>query len=157
MSYEEISRKSRPCWCGKGTIVSVDEMDDWNRFRSWQIIECPACRADDAKRQVEATKKEARRDAARKKAKKLAKARYLVCWLRQFDGLSKKGAWSLLTNQGRNYPSLGTFYSQLKHYGSISDYLRWSFDQDFEGMMKRAGINDQEIEQLLREAENGSR
>lgn len=44
MSWEESRRFKKPCPCGKGTWVEVNESDDWLRERSYGEINCPVCR-----------------------------------------------------------------------------------------------------------------
>lgn len=44
MSWEEDFRYERPCFCGKGTIVSWSESDDWNRHRSEEYLTCEDCK-----------------------------------------------------------------------------------------------------------------
>jgi hypothetical protein len=149
MSYEEMDRVTRPCRCGKGTIVAIAEMDDWNRWRSYETVNCPVCLAEDRRTERDAGKKERQQEVALARAKRAAEKRYLRPWLDGFQGLSKKAVWLTLTNGGKNYPSLGTFYSHLKDYKSVEDYLKWRFDQEPLAMLKIARIRDAEIEKLL--------
>lgn len=43
MSWEVISETVEKCKCGKGVIVSIFEMDDWNNSRSTTSIDCKDC------------------------------------------------------------------------------------------------------------------
>jgi hypothetical protein len=152
MSWEEIRRDTRPCRCGKGLIDYVVEMDDWNRCESWEEVRCLACRRENEAAAREDERRAKLREAAAKKAVALAKERYLAKWLERFGGKSKKAVWLALTNQGEDYPSLGTFYTHLKHHDSTAEYLTWRFEQDVGGVLKAAGVRDREIEGLLQEA-----
>lgn len=43
MSWEEMSRESYPCPCGKGTWVVIHRSDDWNRTEEIATILCEVC------------------------------------------------------------------------------------------------------------------
>ena len=38
-------------------------------------------------------------------------------WRQHFSGKTRKAIWTQLTQDGRNYPSLSTFYSHIRHSG----------------------------------------
>ncbi len=45
MSWEEMSTKTVPCPCGKGTISQTEYGDDWNRYEYGPVeIHCPECK-----------------------------------------------------------------------------------------------------------------
>lgn len=45
MGWEEMSRKSIECPCGRGMISQASYMDDWNRWEDGPVeIECDFCR-----------------------------------------------------------------------------------------------------------------
>jgi hypothetical protein len=44
MSWEEDYRHERSCFCGKGTIVSWSESNDWNSHRSGEYLTCEGCK-----------------------------------------------------------------------------------------------------------------
>ena len=45
MSWEEMSAKTVPCPCGKGTILQTEYGDDWNRYEYAPVeIHCPECK-----------------------------------------------------------------------------------------------------------------
>lgn len=64
-----MSSRTTECYCGKGSITHVTEMDDWNRSRSSTLIHCPDClkkAADEAEeRRQEATRNKALYDEPR--------------------------------------------------------------------------------------------
>jgi hypothetical protein len=43
MSWEEMSRRSYPCPCGKGTYEEIFYSDDWNRSETRRRMLCPDC------------------------------------------------------------------------------------------------------------------
>ena len=149
MSWEEMGTDIEPCWCGKGTIKYITEMDDWNRVRTSREINCPECMEKERIRNAEESARENRRIELYHQAKQVAESRYLEQWLGMYEGLNKKEAWELFTG-GSGYPSLGTFYKHVKESGVIS-YMRWYFSNRFENSLKAMGINDSEIVDLLNE------
>ena len=44
MSWEDMGEYEMPCPCGKGKVIVKSEMDDWNRFRSYETILCDKCK-----------------------------------------------------------------------------------------------------------------
>ena len=44
MSWEDMGTREFPCDCGKSTCTTFIEMDNWNRSRSYTIINCLECR-----------------------------------------------------------------------------------------------------------------
>ena len=148
-----MTPETRPCRCGKGTIIVEFEMDDWKRCREWEVIKCPVCLAEQNKFEKEQAAIEAKQEAALRSAKRLGKERYLKSWLLSFEGLSKKAVWARLTENGKYYPALGTFYSHLKSYPTTKAYLMRCFTEDFVNTFKRSGIKDSEIIALLEQAD----
>lgn len=150
MSWEIMRSETGPCECGAGTITNVMEMDDWNRTRGSTEIHCPACE-EKRSRELEANRaREKRRDELLRRAKQLAKDRYLERWLALFAELSKKAAWERYTG-GSGYPALGTFYQHVKHSGSLSKYMEWCFPNDLQKSLRILDVEDKEIEGLLKE------
>lgn len=43
MSWEIDNIEEEPCKCGKGKVKIIYSSDDWNRFRSYAILECEEC------------------------------------------------------------------------------------------------------------------
>jgi hypothetical protein len=66
---------------------------------------------------------------ARDKAEKClgtdAEAAYGKRWLAHFDGKSKKAVWAELTENGKHYPSLQTFYVHVCNSGLDRVLLRY--------------------------------
>lgn len=151
MSWEEFSVETRPCGCGNGTVTYRREMDDWNRVRDSTTINCPKCRADFENQERLRQQQEAKREVLWNKALTIARERYLPRWLEMFAGKSKKETWLLYTG-GSGYPALGTFYKHVKPEG-VEAYLRGHFSHDFPSALKRMGVEDSDIESLLRERE----
>lgn len=150
MSWEIMRTETGSCECGTGTETYTFEMDDWNRTRSSTEIHCPTCRE---KRQQQSEAEQARenlRDELLRTAKQLATERYLDRWLALFAATTKKAAWERYTG-GSGYPALGTFYQHVKHSGSLSKYMEWCLPNDLERSLKILGVEDTEIEALLKE------
>jgi len=149
MSWEKMVPEEKSCWCGKGTITYITEMDDWNRIRTSREINCPVCRENERVRLEEQDAKKQKRVNLHRKAQKLAESRYLDKWLNMYEGLNKKEAWLVLTG-GDGYPALGTFYKYVKEEG-LNKYLYRHFCNHFEEVLKIMKVKDQEIETLLHE------
>lgn len=147
MSWEKMSVEPKPCPCGQGTITGRTEMDDWNRIRHFETINCKHCRAAARERQRKEQERGRKRQALRDKALHLAERRYLKKWMDQFSGKSKKAIWLLLTS-GTGNPALGTFYSHVRTEG-VKPYLRRHFASDFPQVLAGMGVDDAEIPALL--------
>jgi hypothetical protein len=93
MSWEQMRSDTRPCPCGKGTITYCMDMDDWNRFRHYQIIDCAKCQSEADEKQRLESERERRRESLLAKAVHIAERRYLVRWLAMYEGKDKKAAW----------------------------------------------------------------
>lgn len=147
MSLESMVPETRPCWCGKGTIVFHTEMDDWNRVRHHTEINCKYCKLQQQEKVDAKNKREVRRNKLHQKAKVMAKSRYLQTWVDRYSGMSKVDAWRLYTG-GVGYPSLGTFRKHVKEEG-IAKYFQRVFSDHFEEALDKMGIVDPEIKELL--------
>lgn len=152
MSWEEIGKVTKSCPCGKGTVTYREEMDDWNRVRVHKQIECAPCKevAEEKERQEEHRKE--MKASLFEKARHIAEERYITSWLTSFNNLNKREVWLKLTG-GNGYPSLGTFYKHVKEEG-LTKYLNRIFSQDFPEILKREGVDDKDIEALLKEGNN---
>jgi len=43
MSWEVMSDEIRSCNCGRGNIRHINKMDDWNRTKDTDYIDCKEC------------------------------------------------------------------------------------------------------------------
>lgn len=148
------------------------EMDDWNRTRSERTMNCAHCAKEyvlheyqaydsgipyTAARWVRASaynefqklNKEA--ESLKQRANDLAEERYLSKWLSIFDGKSKKTVWEILTESGKHYPALGTFYKHVRGE-SLGSYLKRQFRQDTAKALSLLGVTDAEIKQMWNDA-----
>jgi hypothetical protein len=153
MSWEAVRSETRKCWCGKGTITDVLEMDDWNRTRDYRKFDCPACEKKHSEEAAALKRREEKKENLYRKAQKIAEDRYLTDWLSRYEGLSKKEAWMRYTG-GSGYPSLGTFYKHVKHAGGIIEYMRWRFSSDFPAALRSMAVKDPDIQALLAQRES---
>lgn len=166
MGYEVDSIREYTCPCGKGLYRVTYRSNDWMQTdESWEML-CPSCRKNYILDPItrydsgisyrsftwitkEEFKKRKNKEKLKHKAITLAKRRHLKPWLQSFEGLSKKKVWEKLPKNPWGYPSLGTFYSHVKHHGSVEDYLGWRFEADIEDIIP-AHIKDDEIEDMLK-------
>jgi len=151
MSWEETVRETKPCWCGKGAITYVTEMDDWNRVRHYTRFNCSACRETAERESQEEKRRESEREHLLAQARRLAEERYSEAWLTKFKGLNKREVWQFLTG-GTEYPALGTFYKHVKEEG-LEKYLHRTFRDDFSKALTKMCIKDNEIKMLLERRE----
>jgi hypothetical protein len=128
MSWEEMYRRDYPCKCGKSTYTEVGEMDDWNRHREYQIINCLECAEKARIAEAERKQEEANRQAHLKKLvdeiNKHFEKRYMDDWLSFFaSARNKKEVWTLANKIGIENHSLSSFY-QYNKGSSIEKYVR---------------------------------
>jgi hypothetical protein len=45
--------------------------------------------------------------------------------------------------------SIGLSYKHVRDVGGVREYMKWCFDRDIEGILRRMPIEDEEIETLL--------
>ncbi len=143
-----MSRDELPCNCGKGKVVKIFRMDDWNRTETITDILCDDCRVAAGKRRNEEERRQKEKDTYKAKAIALAKKGYLPQWLLKFEGLTKKQVWETMPKSTYGYPSLSTFYTHVKHHGSVAQYLEWRFEADINDLFPTE-IEDKEIVGLL--------
>ena len=77
------------------------------------------------------------------------KARYGEKWRQHFTGKKKKAIWSELTQDGRTYPSLSTFYSHVRNSGlarALEEYLAY---REVETVIRVLGLNDAELSSMI--------
>lgn len=157
MSWDEIQRYDYPCKCGKGTITYVSEMDDWNRSRSHEIINCPECAAE---ARATATAKAKAEQEARDRLKELAseikrdfEERYIEQWITLFAAVrNKKQAWELAKEIGLENRSLNSFYDFNKG-SSIADYvLRLARPYNMDKIIEILEIDDDDFKNKVDEA-----
>ena len=173
MSWEEMSCRPYPCPCGTGEYNIVTEMDDWNTVRANWVMICPNCKTNYVlwsyevidsgmsdtrhfwvKKEIAQQYNELTDDAERKieTARSLMQQRYMAQWQQHFLGKNKKAIWSVLTNQGLEYPALGTFYNHVKADG-LDAYLERYFFTNIERVLHILGAKDKEVGLLLADAQ----
>lgn len=138
MSWEVHEPIKRPCPCGKGHYAVIERSDDWNRFDERWDMQCPACNAKYVLYALDYTRKGmaatyrgwvpcdvlrelataiAAVEEARKQLTSYAIAALGARWTAHFAGKAKKAVWRELTEDGKHYPSLGTFYKHVADSG----------------------------------------
>ena len=173
MSWELSGAREHKCPCGQGTYTVRTFTDDWNKSEEQWDMDCPKCKRryflysytgpniGPQMRSHRWVRKQTlsrvlRVEAQVEKAKdgvvNLAASRYESKWLAYFNGAkSKKGAWQKLTDGGRRYPSLATFYSQTAKM-DLQGYLLQQFN--FDGLsiiVEKVGSGDKELKKQLDE------
>lgn len=157
MSWEEMYRRDYPCKCGKGTYTEVGEMDDWNRTRDYQIINCPEC-AEKARIAAEEERKaKAEREARLKVLVEEIKAHfekhYMEDWLSFFaSARNKKEVWALANKIKVESHSLSSFYQHNKG-SSMEDYVRGlASPYNMLKIIEALNINDSLLKSKVEEA-----
>lgn len=167
MSWEEMRVRKYKCPCGSGTYTVRSFMDDWNRTEeSWEM-DCPICKKKyqlytyhyydsgmmcnaylwvpkDLYSEMEKIKE--RLEKSKEEVVNLARSRYMGMWLSYFsDAKTKKEVWRRLTNNGERYPSLSTFYSNIKN-NNIRKYIADYFCHDnLAFILEKLRIKDADI------------
>nr|WP_281720874.1 hypothetical protein [Nitrosomonas nitrosa] len=147
-------------------------MDDWNRTRREWKMNCDQCTEDYVLYHFQAYESGIPYEGARwvraeayaefkrlngeaktlcEDANRLAEQRYLPRWLSIFSRRSKKAVWEILTDSGKRYPSLGTFYKHVGHEG-LDAYLIRQFRQDTAQALSIIGVTDAEIQRAWDDA-----
>lgn len=159
MSWEEMYRKNSPCKCGKGTYTEVGEMDDWNRTRDYQIINCPEC-AEKARIAAEEERKakaerEARLKVLVEEINTHFEKHYIEEWLSFFaSARNKKEVWTLAKKAGVESYSLSAFYDHNKG-SSMKDYVRrLARPNNMPKIIEVLNINDSYLQDRVEEAKD---
>lgn len=144
MSWEQDSIYKYPCPCGEGEYSVTSSSDDWGRFRNEYCMLCLKCKE---KYTYSHKTVDYRPGRERERGWVLNsdllyeenKVKEIFCkaseqcrsiWETKFNTLpSKKSKWSLLTQQGKHHPALGTFYSHTRGYREeqITEYINRYF------------------------------
>jgi len=135
MSWEDGLPIKHPCPCGNGQYTVVERSDDWGRHEERWEMHCPSCLhryglySFDYNRkgmvstshrwlprqmlsELAVTASEV--EEARKALSAYAVAQFQEQWNEHFRGKAKKAIWRELTEDGRQYPSLPTFYLHVR-------------------------------------------
>lgn len=148
MSWEEGPSTKHSCPCGNGHYAVVPRSDDWGRYEErWEML-CPSCKETYGLYSLDYNRKgmvstshswvpqQLLRELATgalevEQAKEMLSAyaisQYEERWSRHFSGKTKKAIWRELTQDGNEYPSLPTFYLQIRD-SSLSQQLSRYFN-----------------------------
>ena len=96
----------------------------------------------------ELTKKQ---DDVRRKVADFLEKRYTNRWHEHFKGMSKRAIWNELTNEGRNYPSLATFYSHARHWGLEKVLNRYLVYREVETVGRVLKLGSSELDSITKE------
>ena len=166
-----MSRKQYKCPCGSGTYTVISLTDDWNRSEEQWEMDCSICKQiyqlysyyyyDSgmtceaylwvSKKLYEEMKNvEQEFEKAKKEIIDQANSRYMKIWLSYFnDAKTKKEVWRRLTDNGKKYPSLSTFYSQTKN-NDITKYIRnYFYFDNLTYIFEKLGIDDKDINKMI--------
>ena len=93
---------------------------------------------------------EARVENAKEGVVNLATSRYETKWLAYFkEAKSKKAAWQRLTDCGKRYPSLATFYSHTAKMDLQAYLLRQLNFDSLPIIVEKVGSGDKELKKKL--------
>jgi len=179
MSWELSGVQKHKCPCGRRTYTVRLLTDDWNRSDEQWNMNCSDCnrrytlyrysypdsgmilqsycwvkkKLFARMRMIQAELEKCRRNAVR-----LFQSRYKEKWLSRFSECkSKKTVWKLLTQNGRRYPSLPTFYSHTKNK-DLEGYLiqQLTFD-NLSFVLKMLSVKDNKLRERIKKATQMSR
>jgi hypothetical protein len=135
MSWEEGLPTKHPCPCGNGQYTVVQRSDDWGRHEELWKMHCQSCLQryglysfDYSRSGIVVTSHRwlprqllnelavtaAEVEEARKAASAYAVTQFQDQWNKHFRGKAKKAIWRELTEDGKRYPSLPTFYLHVR-------------------------------------------
>ena len=135
MSWEDGLPIQNPCPCGNGLYTVVQRSDDWGRYEERWEMHCPSCLQRYGLYSFEYNRKgiastghrwlprrmlselavaASEVEGARKDLSAYAIAQFQEQWKEHFRGKAKKAIWRELTEDGKQYPSLSTFYLQIR-------------------------------------------
>lgn len=184
MSWEESKPEPHPCPCGKGHYTVTHRSDDWGRFEDHWAMHCRHCNTNYVLYTYYGNRKGITetyhgwvpkpllcelaelRERIEKEERRLAtylKAQYGEKWRQHFSGKRKKAIWSELTQDGRTYPSLSTFYSHIRNSGLVRVLEEYLAYREAETVIRVLELNDvglssiieriQELEQATKQKE----
>lgn len=188
MSWEEMCRDKRACPCGAGYYAVIERSDDWGRSEElWEML-CSACKVDyglythkynhngftEAYHgwlpkarivELEAAGKELAR--TQEAVSLYARSEFSERWNKHFAGESKKSIWGELTENGKHYPSLNTFYQHIRDSSLqqvLDRYFEWPSLPTIVRVLQLCGCElqsrieeAQKIERLLEEQDGAVR
>lgn len=149
MSWEETKPEPRSCPCGRGYYAVTYRSDDWGRFEQRWAMHCPGCATNYALYTYYVNRKgttetyygwvpkpflrelaelRKRMEEEKRRLATYLETQYNEKWLQHFSCKTKKAVWSELTQNGRTYPSLTTFYSHIRDSGLeyvLKGYLQY--------------------------------
>lgn len=101
MGYKIINRYRRKCYCGKGEIEIITEMDDWNRSRSSENFYCPICEDKHNLKQEKLVSENNRRNELSKEVNDYFFETYFSKWDAFLNGFNnKKEKYKFLNENG---------------------------------------------------------
>lgn len=147
-----MSTRFYPCECGKGTYTEVSEMDDWNRIRSTQTINCSYCKLKEKEIDEKIKRDRERLNKLEKEIKVYFVENYMEQWIAYFStAKSKKEVWEYSRNIGINTESLSIFYS--KKYPSMEEYIKGlATYRNMKDIMSKLNILDSNLTSKVEEA-----
>jgi hypothetical protein len=92
---------------------------------------------------------QARIEERRRKLRDHAEAKYKETWIQYFRNKTKKETWTTLTRQGREYPSLSTFYSHVRSFGLAEVLIRYLSYPDIDTMTRILCPNDVKLMSMI--------
>ncbi|MCZ2258073.1 hypothetical protein [Sporosarcina sp. G11-34] len=124
MSWEEMSDRSYPCSCGKGTYTVLIEMDDWNRQRENRVMHCSGCAKKEKEYEIKKVNEKELLQKLDEEVKIHFAKRYMDQSLKYFAATkNKKEKWALAKDMGIEKDSISTFYNRWKSKG-MDEYIR---------------------------------
>ncbi|MDD4959372.1 MAG: hypothetical protein PHS51_08480 [Gallionella sp.] len=166
MSWEDSSPIARPCPCGMGQYFRIIRSDDWNRYEEQWEMHCPSCKkkyglyAKNYSRkgmvspyqcwlphlvleELAVATEELKQ--AEKTLSAYATAHYQEQWNNHFIGKKKKTVWRELTEDGKCYPSLSTFYLHIRESSLEQQLARYFNYRELPTLVRVLKLNASEL------------
>lgn len=174
MSWEESEPIKQPCPCGQGHYTMIQRSDDWGRFDERWEMHCLVCEAEYGLYGHDYTRKgmvvtyrgwvlrhvlqelataSAAVEEARKRLASYATDEFGERWTAHFAGKTKKAIWRELTEDGKHYPSLGTFYKHVAESGMAHVLKRYFDPRELPNVIRLLGPSTSDLRERMADAE----
>ena len=170
MSWEDSVPIERPCPCGTGQYAVIGRSDDWNRYEERWEMHCPSCKknyglyASNYSRKgmtstyhcwlprsllKELTAASDELEQAKKSLSVYVSTHLRERWNEHFIGKAKKAIWRELTEEGKHYPSLSTFYLHVRESSMEQQLARYFDYRELPTVVRVLQLNASELQSRI--------
>lgn len=152
MSWDIMIDEERICFCGKGKIHIIEEMDDWNRTRRSEELLCEECKKELLRKEKEDREESEKYNKLSNDVITYFKENYLETLLNHFEKYKdKKSVWESMHKIGIERRSLQSFYGHNKGFGNERYVEKIIRIENISKISNLIDIKDEILEQMLKE------